>query len=148
MYTFLLVLQAIVTLALIVVILMQKSEGGGLGTGGNPASFLSARGAADFLTRATAILATAFVSIAIVLAVLASVGHRNTSINVNARAATAPAGGAAAPVTTPSTIVPVGGGQAPAAGGATAPASGAATGPAAAAPAAAASSQNGVPVQR
>jgi preprotein translocase subunit SecG len=146
MYTFLLVLQAIVTLALIVVILMQKSEGGGLGTGGNPASFLSARGAADFLTRATAILATAFVSIAIVLAVLASVGHRRTSINVDARAATAPAGGAAAPVTAPSTIVPVGGGQAPAAG--TTPAAPAAAASPAAAPAAPAASQNGVPVQR
>lgn len=146
MYTFLLVLQAIVTLALIVVILMQKSEGGGLGTGGNPASFLSARGAADFLTRATAILATAFVSIAIVLAVLASVGHRRTSINVDARAATAPAGGAAAPVTAPSTIVPVGGGQAPAAG--TTPGAPAAAASPAAAPAAPAASQNGVPVQR
>lgn len=147
MYTFLLVLQAIITLALIVVILMQKSEGGGLGGSGNPTSFLSARGASDFLTRATAVLATAFVAIAIVLAVLASVGHRRTTINVDARAATAPAGAAPqTPLTPPSTIVPVGGGQAPANGTATpAPTSAAA---AATSAAAATTGQSGVPVQR
>ena len=94
MFTFLLVLQGIVTLALIGVILMQKSEGGGLGVGGSPAGFLSARGAADFLTRATALLATTFVALCIVLAVIASINHRSTSID--AEAAKGAAGGAAA----------------------------------------------------
>lgn len=84
MYTFILVLQAIVAAGLIGVILMQKSEGGGLGVGGSPAGFLSARGAADFLTRATAILATAFVGLSVLLAVLASVDHRANQIDADA----------------------------------------------------------------
>jgi preprotein translocase subunit SecG len=72
MFTFLLVIHAIVAAALVAVILMQKSEGGGLGTGGSPSGLMSARGAADFLTRSTAVLASAFVVLSIVLAVLAA----------------------------------------------------------------------------
>ena len=54
MFLFLTVVQAIVAAALVGVILMQRSEGGGLGIGGSVrAGMLSARGAADFLTRAT-----------------------------------------------------------------------------------------------
>lgn len=90
LYTLILVLQGIVAAALIGVILMQKSEGGGLGVGGSPAGFLSARGAADFLTRATAILATIFVSLCIVLAVLASINHGATKVDADAAAKIAP----------------------------------------------------------
>lgn len=72
LFFFLMVVQAIVAALLVGVILMQKSEGGGLGTGGSPAGFMSARGAADFLTRTTAILATVFVVLSIVLAALAA----------------------------------------------------------------------------
>ena len=109
MYTFLLVLQAIVTLGLITVILMQKSEGGGLGTGGSPTGLLSAHGAKDFLTRTTAILATAFVSLSIILAVMASIGHRSSQVDTDARAATAPNTPADAPVP-PVGGIPLGGG--------------------------------------
>lgn len=70
-FTLLTVIQAIVATMLVGVILMQKSEGGGLGVGGSPAGLMSARGAADFLTRATAILAVLFVVLSIVLAALA-----------------------------------------------------------------------------
>ncbi len=84
LYTFILVVQALVAAGLIGVILMQKSEGGGLGVGGSPAGFLSARGAADFLSRATAVLATVFVLLSITLAVLATVGHRANQIDVDA----------------------------------------------------------------
>jgi preprotein translocase subunit SecG len=103
LYTFILVVQALVAAGLIAVILMQKSEGGGLGVGGSPAGFLSARGAADFLTRATAILATIFVALSITLAVLATVGHNSSQIDVDAanKLAVPPAGapvGPAAPV--------------------------------------------------
>src|SRR3546814_2270512 len=73
LFTFLLVVQAVIAAAMIGVILMQKSEGGGLGVGGSPAGLLSARGAADFLTRATTVLATLFVGLSIVLAAMASV---------------------------------------------------------------------------
>jgi preprotein translocase subunit SecG len=72
MITFLLVLQALVAAMLVGVILMQRSEGGGLGMGGSPSGLMSARGAADFLTRATTILATIFVLLSITMAVLAS----------------------------------------------------------------------------
>jgi preprotein translocase subunit SecG len=68
---FLTVVQAIVAVALVGVILMQRSEGGGLGMGGSPSGLMSARGAADFLTRMTAILAGIFVLLSIVLAALA-----------------------------------------------------------------------------
>jgi len=74
LFTFLLVVQALIAAVMIGVILMQKSEGGGLGVGGSPAGLLSARGAADFMTRATTVLATLFVGLSIVLAALASVG--------------------------------------------------------------------------
>lgn len=72
LFTFLLVVHAIIAFLLVTVILMQKSEGGGLTTGGSPSGLMSARGAANFLTRATAILAGAFVVMSITLAVLAA----------------------------------------------------------------------------
>jgi preprotein translocase subunit SecG len=71
MFLFLTVVQALVAAALVGVVLMQKSEGGGLGTGGSSSGLMSARGAADFLTRTTAILATIFVVLSIILAALA-----------------------------------------------------------------------------
>jgi len=71
LYIFLTVIQAIVAVALVGVILMQRSEGGGLGVGGSPSGLMSARGAADFMTRATAILASIFVLLSIALATLA-----------------------------------------------------------------------------
>jgi preprotein translocase subunit SecG len=71
LFTFLLVIQTLVALAMVAVILMQRSEGGGL-TGGSPSGLMTARGAADFLTRATAILAAIFVGLSIVLAALAA----------------------------------------------------------------------------
>ena len=70
-FIFLTVVQALVGFALVSVILIQKSEGGGLGVGGSPSGLMSARGAADFMTRLTAILATIFVVLSIALAALA-----------------------------------------------------------------------------
>ena len=85
LFIFITVVQAIVAALLVGVILMQKSEGGGLGTGGSPSGFMSARGAADFLTRTTAILATAFVILSIVLAALAvnATGGRDLDTSLN-----------------------------------------------------------------
>jgi preprotein translocase subunit SecG len=91
-FSFLLVVHFLVALALVTVILMQRSEGGGLTGGGSPAGLMSARGAADFLTRSTAILATAFVVLSIVLAVLAATRHATTiDTSVNRVAPVAPA---------------------------------------------------------
>ena len=85
LFIFITVVQAIVAALLVGVILMQKSEGGGLGTGGSPSGFMSARGAADFLTRTTAILATLFVGLSIVLAALAvnATGGRELDTSLN-----------------------------------------------------------------
>ncbi|HET9427053.1 MAG TPA: preprotein translocase subunit SecG [Allosphingosinicella sp.] len=72
MFTFLLILQTLVAVAMISVILMQRSEGGGFAGGGSPAGMMSARGAADFLTRSTAILAAVFVILSIAIAAIAA----------------------------------------------------------------------------
>ena len=81
MFTFLLILQSLVAATMVAVILMQRSEGGGLGVGGSPSGLMSARGAADFLTRATSILATVFVALSILLAGLASIERAPTRID-------------------------------------------------------------------
>jgi preprotein translocase subunit SecG len=81
MFTFLLVVQALIAAILVGVILMQQSEGGGLGMGGSPSGLMSARGAANFLTRATGILAVSFVTLSIVLAVVATQKAAPTTID-------------------------------------------------------------------
>jgi preprotein translocase subunit SecG len=75
MFTFLLIVHAIIAALLVAVILMQRSEGGGLTTGGSPSGLMSARGAADFLTRSTAILGGLFIAMSILLAALAATRH-------------------------------------------------------------------------
>ncbi|HMO75403.1 MAG TPA: preprotein translocase subunit SecG [Sphingopyxis sp.] len=108
LFLFLLVVQAIVGAAMIGVILMQKSEGGGLGVGGSPGGMLSARGAADFMTRATTILACLFVGLSIVLAAMASVGGRGAStIDTSLSKSAQPASGTASPLTAPAQPQPV-----------------------------------------
>lgn len=71
METVLIVIHLMVVLALVAVVLLQRSEGGALGIGGG--GFMSARGAANALTRTTAILAAAFFATSIGLGVLAKV---------------------------------------------------------------------------
>jgi len=68
----LLVLHVFVTIALIGVVLIQRSEGGGLGLGGGQGmgNFMSGRGTANLLTRTTAILGTAFFALSLGLALL------------------------------------------------------------------------------
>lgn len=112
LFLFLMVVQAIVAALLVGVILMQKSEGGGLGTGGSPTGFMSARGAADFLTRTTAILATVFVVLSIVLAAMAASNAGGRSIDTSLKREV--------PVQAP--VDPLAAPPAPAAGGAPAPA--------------------------
>ena len=72
LFHFLIVVQAIIAASLVGIILMQRSEGGGLGMGGSPSGLMSARGAADFLTRTTTILATLFIFLSISLACVAA----------------------------------------------------------------------------
>lgn len=74
----LLILHLFVTLALIGVVLIQRSEGGGLGIGTTQGmgSFMSGRGTANLLTRTTAILASVFFALSLTLALMS----RGTSV--------------------------------------------------------------------
>ncbi|WP_420139585.1 preprotein translocase subunit SecG [Sphingomonas sp.] len=101
MLTFLLVVHAIVAASLVAVILMQRSEGGGLASSGSPAGLMSARGAADFLTRTTAILATIFVVLSIGLAVLVTMSKSPTRIDTSLARSPAPVSTPATPAPTP-----------------------------------------------
>ena len=67
---FILIINIIIALLLVVTILLQKSEGGALGIGVSQDSFISSRSASNFLTKATAIIATLFILTSIVLTVI------------------------------------------------------------------------------
>lgn len=108
MLTFLLVVQAIVAVLLVGVILMQQSEGGGLGMGGSPSGLMSARGAADFLTRSTAVLASAFIALSILHAVLAAQTNRGGDVDTSLAKALPPAAAPAPAPATPGAGIPVG----------------------------------------
>jgi preprotein translocase subunit SecG len=76
----LIVAYLLIVLALITVILLQRSEGGGLGMGGNAGGLLSVRGSANLLTRTTAILAALFFATAIGLTILTDLDSGTRSI--------------------------------------------------------------------
>lgn len=100
-FTFILIVQTLVAMALISLILAQRSEGGGLAGGGSPAGMMSARGASDFLTRGTAILATIFVALSIILAGMAAAQRSGSGIDPSLARQAAPARPPAAPATAP-----------------------------------------------
>ena len=83
MFAFLLIVQTIIAVALIAVILMQRSEGGGLGVGGSSSGFMTARGAADFLTRSTSVLGGAFIILSIVMAAIAGATRQPAKIDTS-----------------------------------------------------------------
>jgi preprotein translocase subunit SecG len=120
LFIFLTVIQAVVAAALVGVVLMQRSEGGGLGIGGggSPGGLMSARGAADFLTRTTKWLAVLFVLLAIVLAAVAVDTTTGREIDDSLNRTVAPAADPLAPASGPASPgldQPVAGGlQAPA----------------------------------
>ena len=68
--TILLVIHIIVTLLLIGIILLQKSEGGGLGTPSSSGNTFSARGTANILTKVTAFLAATFMLLCIIMTMI------------------------------------------------------------------------------
>jgi preprotein translocase subunit SecG len=73
MQTVVIVIHLMIVVAMIGLVLLQRSEGGGLGMGGGGGGFMSSRGTANVLTRATAILAGVFFVTSMILSVLA--GH-------------------------------------------------------------------------
>ena len=83
MFAFLLIVQSLIAVSLIGVILMQRSEGGGLGVGGSSSGFMTARGAADFLTRSTAILGGLFIILSIVMAAIAGVTRKPPTLDAS-----------------------------------------------------------------
>lgn len=91
MQTVIIVIHLMVVLAMTGVVLLQRSEGGGLGMG-NTGGFLTSRGSANVLTRATATLAAVFFATSLVLSILAGWDRKPHSILEGTRPATQPAG--------------------------------------------------------
>ncbi|MEM7169501.1 MAG: preprotein translocase subunit SecG [Pseudomonadota bacterium] len=83
-----LIIHVLIAIALIGVVLLQRSEGGGLGigggggggAGGGMSGFLTGRGTANLLTRTTAALAACFMATSIILSILARGGSEPSSI--------------------------------------------------------------------
>jgi preprotein translocase subunit SecG len=84
METLVLTIHILIAVALVAVILLQRSEGGGLGIGGSSSSsgggFMTARGTANFMTRATTFLAIGFFATTVILAILAGYSNEPASI--------------------------------------------------------------------
>jgi preprotein translocase subunit SecG len=79
MITVLIVIHLMLVAAMIGVVLLQKSEGGGLGIG-STGGFMSSRGTANVLTRATAVLAAGFFATSLLLSILAGMERKPRSI--------------------------------------------------------------------
>ena len=98
MQTVIIVIHLMVVLAMIGFVLLQRSEGGGLGTG-STGGFMSSRGTANVLSRTTAILAMAFFATSLLLSALAGMDRKPRSILQGGQTpATAPASGTNAPL--------------------------------------------------
>jgi preprotein translocase subunit SecG len=72
MQSVLIVIHILIVVALIVVVLLQRSEGGALGAGGGTGSFMTGRGQANALSRATAVLGALFFATALLMSILSS----------------------------------------------------------------------------
>ena len=79
MQTVVIVIHLMIVVVLIGAVLLQKSEGGGLGMGGG-AGFMSSRGTANLLTRTTAILAVGFFATSLLLSWIAGLNRQPASI--------------------------------------------------------------------
>jgi preprotein translocase subunit SecG len=80
MENFVLILNIILAILLIVVVLLQKSEGGALGLGVSQDSYISSRSAGSFLTKTTAIIAALFIITSISLTIMSKEEFSNTSV--------------------------------------------------------------------
>lgn len=113
MFHVLLVIQVLVTLALVAIILIQRSESDGLGGlgGGGGNGFMTGRGAANLLTKTTAILATVFMVLSLALAIISSKqgSASRTSIvdQIESSEPSVPDADAPVPALAPAVIAPV-----------------------------------------
>ena len=103
MQTLILTIHILIALALIGAVLLQRSEGGGLGIGGGGGSgggFMTARGTANMMTRVTAVLAACFFATSLILAIMA--GSQRDSVSIVNEVITetpSPSSGPAVPTT-------------------------------------------------
>ena len=100
MQTVVIVIHLMIVAVLIGAVLLQKSEGGGLGMGGG-AGFMSSRGTANLLTRTTAVLAVGFFATSLLLSWLASYDRKPASIIGTQPASQSQPAGGATPVAPP-----------------------------------------------
>ena len=96
MQTVIIVIHLMIVTAMIGVVLLQKSEGGGLGIG-STGGFMSSRGTGNVLTKATAVLAGTFFATSLILSILAGF-HRNPTTILQP--------GAGAPINQNAPVVP------------------------------------------
>jgi len=99
METVVIVIHLMVIVAMVALVLLQRSEGGALGIGGG-GGFMSSRGQGNILTRSTAVLAAAFFATSIVLSVLAQWNAPPSAI-LDAVPATTPTPAGGGDTTTP-----------------------------------------------
>jgi preprotein translocase subunit SecG len=100
MQTVVIVIHLMIVTVLIGTVLLQKSEGGGLGMGGG-AGFMSSRGTANLLTRTTAVLAVGFFITSLLLSWIASYDRKPASILGGEPASQSQPAGGAVPVAPP-----------------------------------------------
>jgi preprotein translocase subunit SecG len=101
MQTVVIVIHLMLVATLIAMVLLQKSEGGGLGMGGG-GGFMSSRGTANLLSRTTAVLAVGFFLTSLVLSWLASYDRKPSSIITSDPASQSQPAGPATPISPPS----------------------------------------------
>ncbi len=100
MQTVAIVIHLMIVAVLIAAVLLQKSEGGGLGVGGG-AGFMSSRGTANLLTRTTAVLAFGFFLTSLFLSWYASYDRKPSSLIGGTPASQSQPVGGAAPIAPP-----------------------------------------------
>ena len=80
MESIVLTLNIILAILLVIVVLLQKSDGGALGIGVSQESFISSRSAGNFLTKTTAIIATLFIITSVSLTIISNEGRSSSSV--------------------------------------------------------------------
>ena len=80
MENLILIIDIILAILLIGAVLLQKSEGGALGLGASQDTFISSRSASNFLTKATAIIATLFIVTSIMLTIISKEKFSGSSV--------------------------------------------------------------------
>ena len=80
MENLILVSNIILAILLVIVVLLQKSDGGALGIGASQESFISSRSAGNFLTKTTAIIATLFIITSVSLTIISNEGKSSSSV--------------------------------------------------------------------